>query len=124
MNLLALRPISALAFHTVLIENPNEPKQPGRAKSSKDSRHRWHAVVIVAPSSACTAAQSCKGKRFLSSEAPRLPLANCDAASCACKYRHYDDRRAGPRRAEEAGAPGAKRPASNRRAQKGRRALD
>jgi hypothetical protein len=108
---------------TVLIETPNEPKQPTQRRPSKGSRHRWHAVLIVAPSSACAAAQACKGKRYFSSEAPRLPLANCDAASCGCKYRHFDDRRAGPRRAEEVG-PDVKRPASNRRTRKGRRAVD
>jgi hypothetical protein len=80
-------------------------------------------VLIVAPSSACHAAQACKGKRYLSPEAPKLPLADCDAPACACKYRHFDDRRAGPRRAEEAGRD-TNRPASNRRTRKGRRAED
>jgi hypothetical protein len=79
-------------------------------------------VLIVAPSPACNAALACKGKRYLSSEAPRLPLAGCDASACACKYRHFDDRRAGARRAES--GPDAKRPASNRRTKKGRRAED
>jgi len=108
----------------VLIETPNEPKQPTQARPSKGSRNRWHAVLVLAPSSACAAAQACKGKRYLSSEAPRLPLANCDAAACGCKYRHFDDRRAGPRRAEEVGVPDPKKPASNRRGRKGRRAED
>ena len=107
---------------SVLLETLNEPKAAS-GRTAKDPRQRWHAVVIVAPSSACAAALACKGKRYLSSEAPRLPLSNCDARSCGCKYRHFGDRRAGPRRAEETG-PGAKRPVSDRRVRKGRRAVD
>jgi hypothetical protein len=108
----------------MLIETPNEPKQSTPGQNAKGSRHRWHAVLIVASASACHAAQDCKGKRYLSSEAPRLPLADCDASACTCRYRHFDDRRAGPRRAEEAGPDAKKRPASNRRTRKGRRAED
>jgi hypothetical protein len=81
-------------------------------------------VLIVAPSSACHAARACKGKRYLSSEAPKLPLADCNASICACRYRHFDDRRAGARRAEEAGPDAKRRPASDRRTKKGRRAED
>jgi hypothetical protein len=91
--------------------------------STRKPRHRWHAVTIVAPSRACEAALACKGKRFLSSEAPRLPLAQCDADRCNCKYRHFEDRRAGPRRSAETGAP-EKRTPVNRREKRGRRSID
>jgi hypothetical protein len=77
----------------------------------------------VSGGSACAAARACKDKRYLSTEAPRLPLAACDAASCKCKYRHFEDRRAGDRRADDP-LPGAKPPAANRREKKGRRAED
>ena len=33
------------------------------------------------------------GRRFLSGAAPQLPLADCDAAECSCRFRHHDDRR-------------------------------
>jgi hypothetical protein len=90
---------------------------------TRKSAYRWHAVTIVAPAKACEAALACKGKRFLSSEAPRLPLKQCDAARCNCKYRHFPDRRGEPRRAEETGA--ANKPVqSNRRQKRGRRATD
>jgi hypothetical protein len=79
--------------------------------------------MIVAPAKACQAALACKGKRFLSSEAPRLPLKQCDAARCDCRYRHFPDRRGEPRRAEETGAAD-KRVHSNRRETRGRRATD
>jgi len=41
--------------------------------------------------------------RFLSDEAPRLPLTQCSAgASCSCAYKHHAARRGPPRRAEVA----------------------
>jgi hypothetical protein len=52
-----------------------------------------------------------------------LPLAQCDADRCNCKYRHFEDRRAGPRRSAETGAP-EKRTPVNRREKRGRRSLD
>jgi hypothetical protein len=101
-----------------------ETKAPRSEELSKrKAHHRWHAVAIVAPSRACEAALACKGKRFLSSEAPRLPLAQCDANRCICKYRHFEDRRAGPRRSAEKGAP-EKRTPINRREKGGRRSVD
>lgn len=32
-------------------------------------------------------------KRYLSSEAPLLPLPGCTASYCQCRYVHYEDRR-------------------------------
>jgi hypothetical protein len=55
---------------------------------------RWHAVTIEPGRKACEAARKADGVRFLATEAPRLPLADCDAPACTCHYRHYDDRRA------------------------------
>lgn len=99
---------------------------PGQASASARERalKRWHAVTVAAGQSACAAAKACKGKRFLSKEAPSLPLEGCDSASCHCKYRHFDDRRAAPRRRDE--AIGASAPSANaeRRKKGGRRAGD
>jgi hypothetical protein len=36
--------------------------------------------------------------RFLSGEAPPLPLPGCTAPRCLCRYAHYEDRRARDRR--------------------------
>jgi hypothetical protein len=55
-------------------------------------------------SACCAAARALIAKRFLSAEAPRLPLADCaEAGSCPCAYKHHADRRAQPRRAVELG---------------------
>ena len=43
--------------------------------------------------------------RYLSSEAPLLPLDQCDRPDqCECRYRHYEDRRDGPRRGSATGS--------------------
>lgn len=62
-----------------------------------------HAVAIVPGSRACGEVRKLVGQRFLSSEAPRLPLRNCDRPDCSCRYEHHEDRRRGPRRAREMG---------------------
>jgi hypothetical protein len=67
---------------------------------------QWHAVAIVAKSSSCEAARAARGTRYLSAEAPRLPLAECSKPdACPCAYKHYADRRAESRRADDGGAP-------------------
>lgn len=73
---------------------PLAPKRPPRP---------WHAVSIVPGSQPCAAASGLARKRFLSREAPSLPLKACDQAQCTCHYEHHDDRRKGPRRASELG---------------------
>lgn len=61
----------------------------------------WHAVTIVPGPRVCAAASELRGHRFLSREAPVLPLKKCDSHKCTCRYAHFDDRRKGKRRANE-----------------------
>jgi hypothetical protein len=60
----------------------------------------WHAVsVVVGGPAACPAAEGLRRKRFLSDEAPRLPLQECSCPwRCKCVYRHHADRRMSVRR--------------------------
>jgi hypothetical protein len=85
---------------------------------------QWSAVSIVPAGGSCEAARALKGQRFLSAQAPRLPLKECTSSgSCPCVYRKYPDRRAGPRREEE--KTGLRRPAdAERRRSRGRRSSD
>jgi len=86
--------------------------------------HLFHGVEIVAPSGCCEAAMHQVGQRFLSEEAPILPLAGCDRVTrCRCKYRHYTDRRTEARRDADVGLPPAFRE-HERRARRGRRVTD
>lgn len=63
---------------------------------------QWHAVAVKPKGQCCDAAQACRTRRFLSKDAPRLPLAECTTSdTCACVYKHHADRRAPPRRRDE-----------------------
>jgi hypothetical protein len=58
----------------------------------------YHCVGIHHLDGACAAVERLSGRRFLSKDAPSLPLLTCDAAECRCRYMHFDDRRQGPER--------------------------
>ncbi len=53
----------------------------------------YHSVAIKPCARPCPAALALKGRRFLSAEAPRLPLSDCNEQSCGCVYQHHEDRR-------------------------------
>jgi hypothetical protein len=108
----------------VLLETKIDAEAAIPAKVRRPSIKPWHAVMIVAAASACPAAQSCKGKRYLSRDAPRLPLAQCDSAQCECKFRHFPDRRGPARRHDEMGGAPKVRDKNSRRTSRGRRAVD
>jgi hypothetical protein len=60
----------------------------------KAADRRWHAVSIKPGASACNAAVSGKSQRWLSRNAPMLPLQGCTQPdACSCTYAHHDDRR-------------------------------
>lgn len=63
----------------------------------------YHAVCVVPGERACPAVEELRGRRYLSREAPILPLKKCNAASCSCRYGHFEDRRNGQRRARDFG---------------------
>lgn len=64
----------------------------------------YHSVSIRCGDNACQMAKDKLGERHLSSDAPLLPLDQCDRPDqCECRYQHYDDRRRGPRRRSEHG---------------------
>ena len=62
----------------------------------------WHAVAVSAGKPCCRASIVQQNVRYLSKEAPPLPLVGCtQPKTCLCKYRHFSDRRSGPRRATD-----------------------
>ncbi len=85
--------------------------------------NKWHAVSIVPKGACCELAKSLRSSRFLSAEAPRLPLPECSMpGSCTCAYRHHPDRRGPARRADELrGLPPVRRTAGERRSTPDRR---
>jgi len=107
---------------------PNS-KRPSRTQPAKAASHRstaWHAVSIVATTRSCRAAHKLRAARFLSADAPRLPLPGCTVGdSCPCAYKHYADRRGQPRRKEEiTGLKRSSQAAQERRVTRSRRETD
>ena len=78
-----------------------------RTRTPSTTRLKFHGVSIKADSEcACDAAGKLQGRRFLSDEAPYLPLDGCtDIESCECVYEHFDDRRTDARRQLDDGLP-------------------
>jgi hypothetical protein len=106
-------------------------KKPGKTNADKPvgSTARvnpWHAVSILTTPDSCAPAHSLSALRFLSLEAPRLPLSQCPAPqSCRCGYKHYDDRRTHARRREDrTGYRPHHDSAQERRAREDRRSTD
>ena len=86
--------------------------RPLRARTQNDmsSASRWqdqseriartptnmptHRAVSICPGVvSCQAVRQHGETRFLSGDAPLLPLRECDQSNCECIYEHYDDRR-------------------------------
>ena len=97
---------------------------PAPIRRSTKPQHPFHAVSIVAGPRACDAALRFKGFRFLSRQAPRLPLPSCTSAQCDCRFRHHEDRRAGPRRRSDQGMMSGLFDGNERRRTGGRRSED
>ncbi len=98
-------------------------KDPGK-QGTQTSVRRWHAVSVKPGPGACDVADTGRDRRWLSREAPLLPLPGCSRPeSCRCTYQHHEDRRSLDRRAGDIDA--FARPAkvaSERRTGKTRRA--
>jgi hypothetical protein len=75
-----------------------ETRQPG-----SDRRHPspWYAVSVVPGDTCCKAVRMHQSTRWLSAEAPRLPLPGCDSMHCDCRYRHFSDRRTDVQRKQD-----------------------
>ena len=75
-----------------------------KTKAPAPFKEPWHAVSVVGGTGACPATERLGDKRFLSKEAPPLPLPECSSPSlCKCTYCHYSDRRATLRRETDRG---------------------
>ena len=97
-----------------------------RSKSPIRTERKLYRGVSIQPDSsiACEAAKALENVRFLTDEAPMLPLSGCcNPAGCRCKYLHYDDRRTEARRESDAGLPVKDHP-NDARTGVGRRATD
>ena len=93
--LLALAIVLLIALIYIRRKGQVEQTRPEPIKSPGSKKSAFHAVSIVFESDACASAKEMAGRRFLASAAPRLPLQECNALECKCKFKHHDDRRSG-----------------------------
>ena len=85
----------------------------------------FHGVAVRPRGEACCSAVDALGaQRFLSEDAPLLPLAKCsDPKGCRCVYEHFDERRDNLRRETDIGLPERLHP-EEKRDGSGRRITD
>jgi hypothetical protein len=107
---------------------PRRNETQAGSSGASHRTHPYHSVSIHTGSAACLQARGLRKKRFLSGEAPQLPLAECTSPKCHCVYQHHPDRRSGngDRRSIGSTASGMLRRHGNRerRLSRGRREFD
>ena len=99
--------VGVLLLAWLLLRRRNARKKGEAPKAAtRPGNTAYHAVSIKLGEQACEAARAMSGRRFLSNAAPRLPLADCDAAQCHCRFVHHNDRRSGKDRRSPFAAAG------------------
>lgn len=88
----ALLVTCVLAWLFLRPRNKPAPKPIVSRRPAKRPRHYYGVVFRPGPAS-CRFANALRDQRFLSEEAPRLPIAGCDAGRCECLLIPTDDRR-------------------------------
>ena len=77
---------------------PVDLTMPSRPVQAHHANNPYHAVSIKAGPSCHRTKLEYGDRRFLSAEAPLLPLPTCSSTGCRCQYLHHDDRRVEPDR--------------------------
>jgi hypothetical protein len=76
----------------------------GSTNQTLTTNKKYSGVQVNAdPSTCCQAVRDIAGQRFLTMNAPKLPLDGCDAETCLCSFKRYDDRRTEFRRLSDVG---------------------
>ncbi len=108
LKLLALVVVLLLIWYLVIRRNQqsgaSEPPRIERRQSQQGGT--FHAVSIKFDADACLHAKALQGRRFLATNAPQLPLVNCDSGRCSCRFIHHEDRRSGKDRRSPFGSGG------------------
>ncbi len=93
--------VVVLVSAAILLIRLRTLKQKRAALRRKSKKPSFHAVAITPGAHSCAAVSGFENKRFLSAEAPQLPVSGCNCSQCSCHYQHFADRRSeeGDRRA-------------------------
>jgi hypothetical protein len=96
--------IAGIAVAAFFLTRARANPASGKKKSARP-KGQYAGLEFIPDKPCCDAATTMGSRRFLISEAPKVPLATCsDPALCRCKYRNVDDRRAGDERRSVVGA--------------------
>ena len=101
-----------------------EVRLSGRPVQSLRVVNPYHAVRIAHLAACCKKVAEIDRRQFLAAEAPRIPLPECDAPKCRCRYIHSEDRRSSENRREAVDGPHHYFATRDRRLGLGRRATD
>ena len=86
-----------MAVETVV--QPREWKKTGPVKVTRNQpqlhEHHYYGVSVHPGSNPCVAIQAIIENRYLSEDAPHLPLPDCDQDECGCVMMPEGDRRVG-----------------------------
>ena len=93
-------------FYATTQKHQSEPATGRRARSYHSVAIRYYGNAAcpavrqfaIQPTVSTQTPLFLETQRFLSSEAPLLPLVGCTETSCQCRYVHYADRRDRDRR--------------------------
>jgi hypothetical protein len=83
-------------------------KHVGRTSAGTSQQERlqvqpFASVEVRCDNSACSSVKNLVGQKLLAEKAPMLPLPQCDAESCRCRYQKIADRREDSRRSIDFG---------------------
>jgi len=92
--LLVVGLLIAWYFYRQGLDKPEDRKERRISPALRNSS-KYHAVSVKPGAYACSAANNIAGQRFLATQAPSLPLPDCDADTCECHFVHHNDRRTG-----------------------------
>lgn len=87
--------VLAVAILAALFWLQTRRKNAALSIDSQSETTQYHAVSVRPGMDACPGARTISATRFLSVEAPCLPLPDCGEEECSCRFVHHSDRRAG-----------------------------
>jgi hypothetical protein len=96
MVLVAIALLCLAAIFWLLHGNGGKQEAPRHKKTQQgqDATHKPYRAASICPGGcACAEATSLGDKRFLLAQTPKMPLHECDAAKCECRYVRHEDRR-------------------------------
>ncbi len=108
LKLVALLALLIVLWFLLMRRSARPDTKAHRQLEQKNSHAggEFHAVSIKFDADACLHAKALQGRRYLAREAPALPLKNCDADACNCRFVHHEDRRSGKDRRSPFGSGG------------------